>query len=203
MHIYSYMAEICKKYAIAELSSHGGRCRTGVRRRSASALSLLRDRHLPPAARRPPEFACGLSSVFRLRNDRNPAPAAAIRSQPVSASPGRSTFSPLTLSGFESRAAHKKNNGNRKTIPAALALQGMPPHFVRRPSSQHSCLGLRGGRTSPGRSTFSPLTLSGFESRAAHKKTTETVKRFPLLARCKGFEPLTFWFVAKHSIQLS
>ena len=141
MHIYSYMAEICKKYAIAELSSHGGRCRTGVRRRSASALSLLRDRYLPPAARRPPEFACGLSSVFRLRNDRNPAPAAAIRSQPVSASPGRSTFS--------------------------------------------------------------PLTLSGFESRAAHKKTTETVKRFPPLSRCKGFEPLTFWFVAKHSIQLS
>ena len=127
------MAEICKKYAIAELSSHGGRCRTGVRRRSASALSSLRDRHLPPAARRPPEFACGLSSVFRLRNDRNPAPAAAIRSPPVSASPGRSTFPPLTLSGFESRAAHKKNNGNRKTIPVVGALQGIrtPDLLVR------------------------------------------------------------------------
>ena len=124
MHIYSYMAEICKKYAIAELSSHGGRCRTGVRRRSASALSLLRDRHLPPAARRPPEFACGLSSVFRLRNDRNPAPAAAIRSQPVSASPGRSTLSPLTLSGFESRAAHKKTTETVKRFPPLSRCKG-------------------------------------------------------------------------------
>ncbi len=25
----------------------------------------------------------------------------------------------------------------------------------------------------------------------------------PLLARCKGFEPLTFWSVARRSIQLS
>lgn len=24
-----------------------------------------------------------------------------------------------------------------------------------------------------------------------------------LLARCKGLEPLTYWFVASHSIQLS
>jgi hypothetical protein len=24
-----------------------------------------------------------------------------------------------------------------------------------------------------------------------------------IMARCKGLEPLTFWFVAKHSIQLS
>ena len=29
------------------------------------------------------------------------------------------------------------------------------------------------------------------------------VEPLPEMARSKGFEPLTFWFVAKHSIQLS
>ena len=36
------------------------------------------------------------------------------------------------------------------------------------------------------------------------QKITDTAKAVSvILARHKGFEPLTFWFVAKHSIQLS
>ena len=33
--------------------------------------------------------------------------------------------------------------------------------------------------------------------------TKEPYKKSSFMARLKGFEPLTFWFVAKHSIQLS
>ena len=36
----------------------------------------------------------------------------------------------------------------------------------------------------------------------ANKKTKVKTLVF-LLARCKGFEPPTYWFVARHSIQLS
>ena len=36
-----------------------------------------------------------------------------------------------------------------------------------------------------------------------HKKASEQSELCSDVARCKGFEPLTFWFVAKHSIQLS
>ena len=34
-------------------------------------------------------------------------------------------------------------------------------------------------------------------------KKTEAEASVSLLARCKGFEPPTYWFVARHSIQLS
>ena len=57
---------------------------------------------------------------------------------------------------------------------------------------------------------FSRLTLSGFESlpcplpgQKAFRKKREATRRLLLLARWKGLEPPTFWFVAKHSIQLS
>ena len=35
------------------------------------------------------------------------------------------------------------------------------------------------------------------------KKTSEQSKLYSDVVRLKGFEPPTFWFVAKHSIQLS
>ena len=35
------------------------------------------------------------------------------------------------------------------------------------------------------------------------KKTDHHISDSRFVARCKGFEPLTFWFVAKHSIRLS
>ena len=35
------------------------------------------------------------------------------------------------------------------------------------------------------------------------KNKKESAKSQLLLARCKGLEPLTYWFVASHSIQLS
>ena len=34
-------------------------------------------------------------------------------------------------------------------------------------------------------------------------KEGHPIRDGPLLARCKGFEPLTFWSVARRSIQLS
>ena len=48
--------------------------------------------------------------------------------------------------------------------------------------------------------------LTGFRipcSKNAKKEQVRKNIRTCSLARCKGFEPLTFWFVAKHSIQLS
>ena len=38
-------------------------------------------------------------------------------------------------------------------------------------------------------------------SKSKNLRTTYVILRF--LVRLKGFEPPTFWFVAKHSIQLS
>ena len=48
--------------------------------------------------------------------------------------------------------------------------------------------------------------LTGFRipcSKNAKKEQVRKNIRTCSLARCKGFEPLTFWFVAKHSLQLS
>ena len=39
--------------------------------------------------------------------------------------------------------------------------------------------------------------------RANKKQKSPVNESQDFLARCKGLEPLTFWFVAKHSIQLS
>ena len=50
------------------------------------------------------------------------------------------------------------------------------------------------------------LTLSPLRVRVLHyhnNKTTLPIGRVVLLARWKGLEPLTYWFVASHSIQLS
>ena len=49
----------------------------------------------------------------------------------------------------------------------------------------------------------SPLTLSGFESLLVKKQKSCFLSETGFLVRLKGFEPPTFWFVAKHSIQLS
>ena len=79
----------------------------------------------------------------------------------------------------------------RLACSATAAAQQYPPHTSRLKTVR--------------RTVFStPLTLSGFES-LENKKRTEATPAVLLLflARCKGFEPLTFWFVAKHSIQLS
>ena len=46
---------------------------------------------------------------------------------------------------------------------------------------------------------------TGFEPATARSQTESSTKlsHFPKMVRSEGFEPPTFWFVAKHSIQLS
>ena len=79
----------------------------------------------------------------------------------------------------------------RLACSATAAAQQYPPH-----TSQLKTVH---------RTVFStPLTLSEFESLENRKRTEATpAVSLLFLARCKGFEPLTFWFVAKHSIRLS
>jgi hypothetical protein len=79
----------------------------------------------------------------------------------------------------------------RLACSATAAAQQYPPHTSRLKTVHQTVFS-------------TPLTLSGFES-LENKKRTEATPAVLLLflARCKGFEPLTFWFVAKHSIQLS
>ena len=118
-------------------------------------------------------------------------------------------LTPLTLSGFESLENKKRTEATlavllpflarckgfsrlrRLACSATAAAQQYPPHTSRLKTVR--------------RTVFStPLTLSGFESLENKKRTEATLAvLLPFLARCKGFEPLTFWFVAKHSIQLS
>ena len=46
--------------------------------------------------------------------------------------------------------------------------------------------------------------MTGFEPATPWSQTTCSTKLSHIsVVRSKGFEPLTFWFVAKHSIQLS
>ena len=75
----------------------------------------------------------------------------------------------------------------------------------RRPLLRSSTrLGLRVGKTIPRIVFLRRSPSQGSNPFCAKSKTTAHLKvhgRF--MARCKGFEPLTFWFVAKHSIQLS
>lgn len=79
----------------------------------------------------------------------------------------------------------------RLACSATAAAQQYPPHTSRLKTVHQTVFS-------------TPLTLSGFES-LENKKRTEATPAVLLLflARCKGFEPLTFWFVAKHSIRLS
>ena len=78
---------------------------------------------------------------------------------------------------------------SRLACSATVALRQYPPHTSRLKTVHRTVF-------------LTPLTLSGFES--LNKKTEATQNCIAsVLARCKGFEPLTFWFVAKHSIQLS
>ena len=119
---------------------------------------------------------------------------------------------PLTLSGFESPQFYK--NKKREAIPkyhfSLGALQGIQA------TSRLACSATVAKRQYPPHTSLlktvhrtvflTPLTLSGFESPLSFiktKKEKEYRSITSLLARCKGFEPLTFWFVAKHSIQLS
>ena len=115
----------------------------------------------------------------------------------------RTVFStPLTLSGFESLENKKRTEATpavlllflarckgysrlrRLACSATAAAQQYPPHTSRLKTVR--------------RTVFStPLTLSGFESLENKKRTEATpAVLLPFLARCKGFEPLTFWFVA-------
>ena len=52
---------------------------------------------------------------------------------------------------------------------------------------------------------FTGFALSGVESLQAFllKHKNHPIGWFLCLARLKGLEPLTYWFVASHSIQLS
>ena len=78
---------------------------------------------------------------------------------------------------------------SRLTCSATVAKRQYPPHTSRLKTVHRTVF-------------LTPLTLSGFES--LNKKTEATQNCIAsVLARCKGFEPLTFWFVAKHSIRLS
>ena len=117
-------------------------------------------------------------------------------------------LTPLTLSGFESLEKKRTEATLAVLLPflarckgysrlrrlacsATAAAQQYPPHTSRLKTVRRTVF-------------LTPLTLSGFES-LENKKRTEATPAVLLLflARCKGFEPLTFWFVAKHSIQLS
>ena len=109
---------------------------------------------------------------------------------------------PLTLSGFESLENKKRTEATpavlllflarckgysrlrRLACSATAAAQQYPPHTSRLKTVHQTVFS-------------TPLTLSGFES-LENKKRTEATPAVLLLflARCKGFEPLTFWFVA-------
>ena len=71
----------------------------------------------------------------------------------------------------------------------------------RLPSLRHSRSGLRVADVPPAHLSFAAHPLRVRIPSA--KKRKEIIFRWPLLVRLKGFEPPTFWFVAKHSIQLS
>ncbi len=103
------------------------------------------------------------------------------------------------------RAAHSNDSG-----PGAL--QGTQPPRLRLASAvlAQGCARTSARKTCPRQLFFSRLTRSWFESlqrssfSCLHKKKRAAHSNDSLhMARCKGLEPLTFWFVAKHSIQLS
>ena len=97
----------------------------------------------------------------------------------------------------------------KKTIASAIVFfwhAGRDVSFAKQnpPSSRQSRSDLD-AKNSPPDCFLNASTLSGFESleleHTKNKRATKVTLLF--LARRKGFEPPTFWFVAKHSIQLS
>ena len=88
--------------------------------------------------------------------------------------------------------------------PFAVPEDSMLPHLAFRPlhspaPSLHlpqEALGF--GSPSPKGQVFESLLIQ-----AQRKKTSTDVNVFLFVACLKGFEPLTLWFVAKYSIQLS
>ena len=102
------------------------------------------------------------------------------------------------------RFKYKKRSDTQMCITSFGALQGilsraiaLSPRFARCHVGENSPPDCFLPQASLAPSLFESLALLNTKKEATHKCVSL------LLARCKGFEPLTFWFVAKHSIQLS
>ena len=114
----------------------------------------------------------------------------------------------LTLSGFESQLVYKQKRNRFCDSFFRGALQGTQS------AAQPCVLGDRrpaavpashfAAKNSPPDCFLNAAHPLRVRVPLAHIRKKGTAHAIPFsVARCKGLEPLTFWFVAKHSIQLS
>ncbi len=152
----------------------------------------------------------GFTQMLRICT---PCPPHATRAVPGCAALRRKCTAGTFLSasdpfGFEALANSTQKKDTRLRILYLARCKGFtqmlrictpcPPHATR---VVPGCAALR--RKCAAGTFLSASDPFGFESLANSTQKKDTRLRILYLARCKGFEPLTFWFVAKHSIQLS